>query len=172
MAKKLWEKKTQTNSEIERYTVGQDREMDLYLAEYDVLGSMAHVIMLEEIGLLPSNELRPILDELKQIHDDASQGNFEIDEGVEDVHSQVELLLTQKLGDLGKKIHSGRSRNDQVLLDLKLFTRAEIEKIAFCVGNLFDVLIEKSNQYKEVLLPGYTHLQIAMPSSFGLWFGA
>jgi len=172
MAKKLWEKKTQTNSEIERYTVGCDREMDLYLAEYDVLGSMAHVIMLDEIGLLSPGELRPILDELKQIYRLASEGNFEIEEGVEDVHSQVELLLTQKLGDLGKKIHSGRSRNDQVLLDLKLFTRNAIGEIAQCADHLFRSLIEKSEQYKEVLMPGYTHLQIAMPSSFGLWFGA
>jgi len=172
MAKKLWEKKTQTNSEIERYTVGLDREMDLYLAEYDVLGSMAHVIMLDEIGLLAPGELRPILDELKQIHRLASEGNFEIQEGVEDVHSQVELLLTQKLGDLGKKIHSGRSRNDQVLLDLKLFTRNAISEIAQCTDHLFRSLIEKSEQYKNVMLPGYTHLQIAMPSSFGLWFGA
>ena len=172
MAKKLWEKKTQTNSEIERYTVGCDREMDLYLAKYDVLGSMAHVIMLEEIGLLPSGELRPILDELKQIAALVDEGEFLIEEGVEDVHSQVELLLTQKLGDLGKKIHSGRSRNDQVLLDLKLFTRAAIKEIAGCADALFQVLIEKSDQYKNVLLPGYTHLQIAMPSSFGLWFGA
>ena len=172
MAKKLWEKKTQTNSEIERYTVGCDREMDLYLAKYDVLGSMAHVIMLEEIGLLPSGELRPILDELKQIAALVDEGEFVIEEGVEDVHSQVELLLTQKLGDLGKKIHSGRSRNDQVLLDLKLFTRAAIKEVAGCADALFQVLIEKSEQYKNVLLPGYTHLQIAMPSSFGLWFGA
>ena len=172
MAKKLWEKKTQTNSEIERYTVGLDREMDLYLAEYDVLGSMAHVIMLDEIGLLSPGELRPILDEMKQIYHLASEGNFVIEEGVEDVHSQVELLLTQKLGDLGKKIHSGRSRNDQVLLDLKLFTRNAINEIAQCTDRLFQSLIEKSEQYKKILLPGYTHLQIAMPSSFGLWFGA
>ena len=172
MAKKLWEKKTQTDGEIERYTVGQDREMDLYLAKYDVLGSMAHVVMLEEVGLLPSDELPPVLDELRQIYHLAEQGRFVIEEGVEDVHSQVELLLTQKLGDLGKKIHSGRSRNDQVLLDLKLFTRDAIKEIARHTDALFQVLIERSNQYKEVLLPGYTHLQIAMPSSFGLWFGA
>ncbi|MDD6209071.1 MAG: argininosuccinate lyase [Bacteroidales bacterium] len=172
MAKKLWEKNIQPDIEIEKYTVGQDREMDLYLAEYDVLGSMAHVIMLEEIGLIKSEELHPILNELKKIYQIARDGKFKIEEGVEDVHSQVELLLTQQLGDLGKKIHSGRSRNDQVLLDLKLFTRAEIKKIVLLTDKLFQALIEKSNQYKETLMPGYTHLQIAMPSSFGLWFGA
>ncbi len=169
---KLWEKSTQVNSKIEAFTIGRDREMDVYLAKYDVLGSMAHIRMLESVGLLKADELVSLLAELKSIYQLADNGNFEIEEGVEDVHSQVEMLLTRSLGDLGKKIHSGRSRNDQVLLDLKLFTRAEIEKTVSAVTGLFDVLIHQSNQNKDVLLPGYTHLQVAMPSSFGLWFGA
>lgn len=169
---KLWEKTTQVNEKIEKYTVGLDREMDIYLAEYDVLGSMAHIRMLESVGLLRNDELNLLLAELKNIHTIAVNGNFVIEEGVEDVHSQVELMLTRKLGDVGKKIHSGRSRNDQVLVDLKLFTRAEIEKTVDSVSELFNILIEQSNKYKDILLPGYTHLQIAMPSSFGLWFGA
>lgn len=172
MAQKLWDKGKATNEEIERFTVGRDREMDLFLAKHDVLGSMAHITMLESIGLLGTDELPTLLNELKSIHALADSGNFEIEEGVEDVHSQVELLLTRKLGDLGKKIHSGRSRNDQVLLDMKLFTREQIQEIAESVCELFEVLIEQSNKYKGVLLPGYTHLQVAMPSSFGLWFGA
>jgi argininosuccinate lyase len=172
MAQKLWEKNTQVDREIERFTVGKDREMDRYLARYDALGSMAHIIMLESVGLLGKEELRPLLEELKKIHRQAVEGRFRIEDGVEDVHSQVELLLTRALGDVGKKIHSGRSRNDQVLLDLKLFTRARIQETVSLVSDLFDVLIRQSNRYKEVLLPGYTHLQIAMPSSFGLWFGA
>ncbi|MEI8085712.1 MAG: argininosuccinate lyase [Paludibacter sp.] len=172
MATKLWEKSTQVNAKIEAFTVGRDREMDVFLAKYDVLGSMAHIKMLESIGLLQSNELEILLVELRSIYSIADNGEFIIEEGVEDVHSQVEMLLTRKLGDIGKKIHSGRSRNDQVLLDLKLFARAEIEKIVATVSDLFDVLISQSNNYKEVLLPGYTHLQVAMPSSFGLWFGA
>lgn len=172
MAQKLWEKNIQVDEKIERFTVGKDREMDLYLAKYDVLGSMAHITMLESIGLLTNEELRLLLDELKNIYALAESGQFVIEEGVEDVHSQVELLLTRKLGDTGKKIHSGRSRNDQVLLDLKLFTRAKIQEIATFAADLFDTLILQSNRYKDVLLPGYTHLQIAMPSSFGLWFGA
>lgn len=172
MAQKLWEKNIQVDKKIERFTVGKDREMDLYLAKYDVLGSMAHITMLESIGLLTKEELLLLLDELKNIYALAESGQFLIEEGVEDVHSQVELLLTRKLGDTGKKIHSGRSRNDQVLLDLKLFTRAKIQEIATSVSDLFDTLIIQSNRYKDVLLPGYTHLQIAMPSSFGLWFGA
>ncbi len=172
MAQKLWDKGKATNEEIERFTVGRDREMDLFLAKHDVLGSMAHITMLESIGLLGKDELPILLKELKNIYALAESGQFEIEEGVEDVHSQVELLLTRKLGDLGKKIHSGRSRNDQVLLDMKLFTREEIRSIAEGVEELFNVLIEQSNKYKNVLLPGYTHLQIAMPSSFGLWFGA
>jgi len=146
--------------------------MDLYLAKYDVLGSMAHITMLESIGLLEKDELSQLLAELKDIYQLAERGEFVIEEGVEDVHSQVEMLLTRKLGDMGKKIHSGRSRNDQVLVDLKLFTRHELKEIADEVKTLFDELIQKSNQYKDVLMPGYTHLQIAMPSSFGLWFGA
>lgn len=172
MANKLWEKNYEINHEIERFTVGRDREMDLYLAKYDVLGSMAHITMLESIGLLEKEELKPLLDELKNIYDLCEKGEFVIEDGIEDVHSQVELMLTRKLGDMGKKIHSGRSRNDQVLVDLKLFTRHQLKEIADAVKVLFDELLQKSNQYKEVLMPGYTHLQIAMPSSFGLWFGA
>ena len=172
MAHKLWEKNFEVNKEIERFTVGRDRELDLYLAKYDVLGSMAHITMLESIGLLEKSELDQLLTELKQIYAIADKGEFVIEDGVEDVHSQVELMLTQKLGEMGKKIHSGRSRNDQVLVDLKLFTRHELKEIVDSVKILFDELIQKSNQYKDVLMPGYTHLQVAMPSSFGLWFGA
>ena len=162
----------QVDQEVERFTVGKDREMDLYLAKYDVLGSMAHITMLESIGLLTNEELRTLLAALRQIYAIADEGKFVIEEGIEDVHSQVELMLTRSLGDMGKKIHSGRSRNDQVLLDLKLFTRAQIKELVSTVGDLFDVLIAQSNRYKTVLMPGYTHLQVAMPSSFGLWFGA
>ena len=169
---KLWEKSTEINEKIDKYTVGHDREMDLFLAPYDVLGSIAHIRMLESVGLLHSEELNALEAELKIIFQIAENGEFVIEEGVEDVHSQVELMLTQKLGDVGKKIHSGRSRNDQVLVDLKLFTRAEIEKTVESITALFDVLIEQSNKYRDVLMPGYTHLQIAMPASFGLWFGA
>ena len=172
MSNKLWEKNFEVNKEIERFTVGRDREMDLYLAKYDVLGSMAHITMLESIGLLGSDELQPLFTELKAIYHTCEKGEFVIEDGVEDVHSQVELMLTRKLGDMGKKIHSGRSRNDQVLVDLKLFTRHELIDVVEGVKVLFDELIQKSNQYKDVLMPGYTHLQIAMPSSFGLWFGA
>ena len=172
LAQKLWEKSVQVNKDIERFTVGRDREMDLYLAKHDVLGSMAHITMLQSIGLLEKDELEQLLAELKQIYALAERGEFVIEDGVEDVHSQVELMLTRKLGDVGKKIHSGRSRNDQVLLDLKLFTRAQIKDIALAVEQLFGVLIRQSDRYKDVLMPGYTHLQIAMPSSFGLWFGA
>ena len=172
MAAKLWEKNVQMTAEIERFTVGRDREMDLYLAKHDVLGSMAHTTMLETIGLLTAQELEQILAELKNIYATAERGEFVIEDGVEDVHSQVELMLTRRLGDVGKKIHSGRSRNDQVLLDLKLFTRTQLHEIAEEVYNLFEELIVQSNRYKDVLMPGYTHLQIAMPSSFGLWFGA
>ncbi len=172
MANKLWEKNFEINKEIERFTVGRDREMDLYLAKYDVIGSMAHITMLETIGLLTSDELKRLLAELKNIYAVCGRGEFVIEDGVEDVHSQVEMMLTDKLGDIGKKIHSGRSRNDQVLLDLKLFTRHELKEIVDAVKILFDELIQKSNKYKDVLMPGYTHLQIAMPSSFGLWFGA
>lgn len=172
MAQKLWEKNIQVDKEVEAFTVGKDREMDLYLAKYDVLGSMAHITMLERIGLLTAEELALLQKELRLIYATADKGEFIIEEGVEDVHSQVELLLTRKLGDIGKKIHSGRSRNDQVLVDLKLFTRTEIREITELTKALFDVLLQQSNRYKEVLLPGYTHLQVAMPSSFGLWFGA
>lgn len=172
MAQKLWEKNVQVDKEVETFTVGKDREMDLYLAKYDVLGSMAHITMLESIGLLAKEELTVLLAELKNIYAVADRGEFVIEEGVEDVHSQVELMLTRRLGDIGKKIHSGRSRNDQVLLDLKLYTRAQIQELVELTNGLFEVLISQSNRYKEVLMPGYTHLQIAMPSSFGLWFGA
>lgn len=172
MSSKLWEKNFEINKEIERFTVGRDREMDMYLAKYDVLGSMAHITMLESIGLLEKDELDRLLIELKGIYATCESGEFVIEDGVEDVHSQVELMLTRRLGDMGKKIHSGRSRNDQVLVDLKLFIRNEIKEIAGLVKALFDELIQKSEQYKGVLMPGYTHLQVAMPSSFGLWFGA
>ena len=172
MASKLWEKNTEVNQEIEKFTVGCDRELDLYLARYDVLGSMAHITMLESIGLLGKDEQPVLLEELRRIHADIEAGRFIIEEGVEDVHSQVELLLTRKLGDVGKKIHSGRSRNDQVLVDLKLFTRAQLQDIAEEVRVLFEELQAQSERYKGVLMPGYTHLQVAMPSSFGLWFGA
>ncbi len=172
MAQKLWEKNVKVDQKVDAFTVGKDREMDLYLAKYDVLGSMAHITMLESIGLLTKDELSALLVELKKIYHLADEGQFVIEEGVEDVHSEVELLLTRRLGDVGKKIHSGRSRNDQVLLDLKLFTRAQIREIVELVSELFDVLISQSNRYKNVLMPGYTHLQVAMPSSFGLWFGA
>lgn len=172
MAQKLWEKNVQVNAEIDRFTVGRDREMDMYLAKYDVLGSMAHITMLESIGLLISDELKILLEELKNIYASVERGEFVIEDGIEDVHSQVELMLTRRLGDVGKKIHSGRSRNDQVLVDLKLFIRAQLKSVAEAVERLFHVLISQSNRYKDVLMPGYTHLQIAMPSSFGLWFGA
>lgn len=169
---KLWAKNYSINAEIERFTVGRDREMDLYLAKYDVLGSMAHITMLNSIGLIADDELPLLLAELKNIYAICEAGDFVIEDDIEDVHSQVELMLTRKLGDMGKKIHSGRSRNDQVLVDLKLFTRAALRDIVGETKSLFDELIKKSNQYKDVLMPGYTHLQIAMPSSFGLWFGA
>ncbi|WP_229311514.1 argininosuccinate lyase [Larkinella rosea] len=179
---KLWQK-SNTNSEstsaeslaaakIERFTVGHDREMDLYLAPFDVLGNLAHATMLETIGLLSNAELGLLSDELKNIYRQIEAGDFVIEEGVEDVHSQVELMLTRKLGDVGKKIHSGRSRNDQVLVDLKLFTRDRLWQVTEAVRQVFDRLIARSEQHKADLLPGYTHLQIAMPSSFGLWFGA
>ena len=172
MATKLWEKNVQVNERIDKFTVGKDREMDLYLAKYDVLGSMAHITMLQSIGLLKENELKTLLKELKGIYLSAEKGEFVIEDDIEDVHSQVELMLTRKLGDVGKKIHSGRSRNDQVLLDLKLFTRAQLKEVAGKVQLLFAALIRQSNTYKDVLMPGYTHLQVAMPSSFGIWFGA
>ncbi len=169
---KLWEKNVQMASEIERFTVGRDRELDVLLAPYDALGSMAHITMLESVGLLEKKELNLLLTALKEIYLSAQAGNFIIEDGVEDVHSQIELLLTRKLGDIGKKIHSGRSRNDQVLLDLKLYIRSQIEEIVHDVYDLFKVLQTQSEKYADVLMPGYTHLQVAMPSSFGLWFGA
>lgn len=169
---KLWEKNIQVDAKVDAFTVGRDREMDLYLAKYDVLGSIAHIRMLQSVGLIEANELELLLAELKNIYQLAENKAFVIENGVEDVHSQVEQMLTAKLGDLGKKIHSGRSRNDQVLVDLKLFARAGIIDIVNAVDELFEVLINQSNRYKDILLPGYTHLQVAMPSSFGLWFGA
>ena len=152
MAQKLWEKSVQVNEEIDRFTVGRDREMDLYLAKHDVIGSMAHITMLESIGLLEAEELSALLEELKNIYASAEAGDFVIEDGIEDVHSQVELMLTRKLGDIGKKIHSGRSRNDQVLVDLKLFTRAQLKEIAEAVEDLFKVLVAQSNKYKDVLI--------------------
>jgi argininosuccinate lyase len=170
---KLWQKENQkTDAIIEQFTIGNDPVYDLQLARYDVMGSLAHITMLEHVGLLPTEELEPLCLELKNILDTIEDGTFVIEEGMEDVHSQIEYLLTKKLGDLGKKIHAGRSRNDQVLVDLKLFMRAEIMEIADAVEDLFDLLMTKSEAHKNDLLPGYTHLQIAMPSSFGLWFGA
>ncbi|MCM1517305.1 MAG: argininosuccinate lyase [Pseudoflavonifractor sp.] len=172
MASKLWEKSVTVDHDVERYTVGRDREMDLYLAPYDVLGSLAHIAMLQSVGLLGKDELAPLTDELRDIYRTAEDGSFVIEEGIEDVHSQVELMLTRRLGDIGKKIHSGRSRNDQVLVDLKLFIRSRIEDVVNAVSRLFGALISQSDHYKDILMPGYTHLQVAMPSSFGLWFGA
>ena len=172
MAKKLWEKNITVNPEIERFTVGRDIEMDLFLAPYDILGSLAHSAMLQSIDLLTKEEVDDLHRELREIYATTESSEFIIEEGVEDVHSQVELMLTRKLGDTGKKIHSGRSRNDQVLVDLKLYTRNELKEITLMVKALFDSLIEQSNRHKDVLMPGYTHLQVAMPSSFGLWFGA
>ena len=168
----LWTKNVHMAAEIERFTIGRDREMDLYLAPFDLLGSMAHIIMLESIGLLTAGELQTLLAALRRLYAQAERGEFVIEEGVEDVHSQVELMLTRSLGDVGKKIHSGRSRNDQVLVDLKLFIRHKIEETALLVKQLFDALLLRSEQHKDTLMPGYTHLQVAMPSSFGLWFGA
>ena len=169
---KLWNKGFEPDKAIEEYTVGNDRVLDLRLAQYDIEGSMAHITMLERIGLLEKSELEQLLAALAELLEEAKQGHFVIEEGVEDVHSQVELMLTRKLGDVGKKIHSGRSRNDQVLVDLKLFMRDELRDIARHAKALFDRLIALSEEHKEVLMPGYTHLQVAMPSSFGLWFGA
>lgn len=172
MSSKLWEKSVTVDHDVESYTVGRDREMDLYLAPYDVLGSLAHITMLQSIGLLTKPELETLTAELRNIYKVIEQGDFKIEDDIEDVHSQVELMLTRKLGDIGKKIHSGRSRNDQVLVDLKLYIRSRIEDVTKAMTGLFNVLIEQSERYKDVLMPGYTHLQVAMPSSFGLWFGA
>jgi len=169
---KIWEKGIPVDELIEKFTVGKDREMDLFLAPFDVIGSIAHVKMLNSIGLIKNEELPLLVAELIGIYNEIGKGNFEIEEGVEDVHSQVELMLTRKLGDTGKKIHSGRSRNDQVLLDMKLFTRSEIKALVELIVPLFQLLIKRSEASKDILIPGYTHLQVAMPSSFGLWFGA
>jgi len=169
---KLWDKGYDIDRMVEDFTVGRDRELDLQLARYDVEGTLAHITMLEHIGLLAADELPVLVDELNRIAADIEAGRFEIEDGIEDVHSEVEHLLTQRLGPLGKKIHSGRSRNDQVLVDLKLFYRAEMRQLADSVRRLFDLLQQLSEQHKDVLMPGYTHLQMAMPSSFGLWFGA
>lgn len=169
---KLWEKGTSVDASIEKFTVGKDRELDLLLAPFDILGSLAHVTMLESVGLIGNEELPPIVGELKNLYHEAQKPDFIIEPGVEDIHSQVELMLTRRLGDLGKKIHSGRSRNDQVLLDLKLFTRSRLQELVQKTDRLAEALLAAAEKYSEVLMPGYTHLQIAMPSSFGLWFGA
>ncbi|MEI6275171.1 MAG: argininosuccinate lyase [Prolixibacteraceae bacterium] len=169
---KLWDKGTKINELIESFTIGKDLEMDFFLAKFDVIGSLAHIRMLESVGLLSPDDLALLSKELKTIYLEITDGKFSLGEGVEDIHSQIELMLTKRLGETGKKIHSGRSRNDQVLLDLKLFTRDSIHSVTENTAHLFDILIAQSERYKEVLMPGYTHLQVAMPSSFGLWFSA
>lgn len=169
---KLWDKGFEPDKLVEQFTVGQDRALDLALAPYDVEGSMAHIRMLKTIGLLTEDELCILLDGLKQIQKEIADGRFEIEEGIEDVHSEVEKLLTERLGSVGKKIHAGRSRNDQVLVDLKLFYRQRLKDMAEGIKSVFDTLLSLSEQHKDVLMPGYTHMQVAMPSSFGLWFGA
>lgn len=169
---KLWDKGIETNKLVEQFTVGLDREMDIYLAPFDVMGTMAHITMLESIGLLEKAELETLLVELKKIYAKAVAGELKIEDDVEDIHSQVELMLTRALGDMGKKVHSGRSRNDQVLVDMKLYLRHEVKSIFELVSNLYNTLIQLSEKHKDALMPGYTHLQVAMPSSFGLWFGA
>ena len=169
---KLWEKGFDNAPEIDRFTVGKDRELDLMLAPYDIQGTMAHITMLQEVGLLEKSELDLLMPVLKQLHQEAEEGHFRIEDDIEDVHSQVELELTRRLGDVGKKVHTGRSRNDQVAVDIKLFSRARIRQTVRKIDVLFDLLQEKSEQLKDVLMPGYTHLQVAMPSSFGLWLGA
>jgi argininosuccinate lyase len=169
---KLWQKDKDALKEVSQFTIGKDNELDLFLARFDVMGSLAHIQMLESIGLLESDELKKLSNALKEIYKEIQNGNFKIEEGVEDIHSQIELMLTAKLGEIGKKIHSGRSRNDQVLVDLKLFLRNEIQDLVIEIKELFDLLISLSEKHKNTLLPGYTHLQLAMPSSFGLWFGA
>ena len=169
---KLWDKGFSIDERIDRFTVGKDRELDLSLAPHDIVGTMAHITMLEKVGLLAADELQPLLKELRDLYREAREGGFVIEPDIEDVHSQVELELTRRLGDVGKKVHTGRSRNDQVMVDVKLFAREEIEKTVDKVERLFTLLQQKSEQYREVLMPGYTHLQVAMPSSFGLWFGA
>ena len=169
---KLWDKGYSIDTAIENFTIGKDKELDLLLATHDILGTIAHVIMLEHVGLLSKEDLDALLPALRTLYKEAEAGNFVIEDGIEDIHSQVELLLTRQLGEVGKKVHTGRSRNDQVLVDLKLFTRAEIEKTMRLVERLFDVLQARSEETKALLMPGYTHLQVAMPSSFGLWLGA
>ena len=169
---KLWQKNTESLKDVEIFTVGKDRELDLFLAPYDVLGSLAHITMLNSVGLLTDQEFNDLQKALQKIYRNIAEGNFSLENGVEDIHSQVELMLTAELGDTGKKIHSARSRNDQVILDLKLFLRNEIEQLVHAVHGFFSLLQEQSERYKDDLLPGYTHLQLAMPSSFGLWFGA
>lgn len=169
---KLWQKNVESLKEVETFTVGKDRELDLFLAPFDVLGSLAHIEMLNSVGLLTDEELMELQNALKKIYKEIESGNFSLDDDVEDIHSQIEFLLTKKLGDSGKKIHSARSRNDQVILDLKLFLRSEIEKLVYDVNTFFNLLLAQSEKYKDHLLPGYTHFQLAMPSSFGLWFGA
>src|SRR5690348_11992401 len=169
---KLWQKNTDSLKEVETFTVGKDRELDLFLAPYDVLGSLAHIKMLEKVGLLNEEELHKLETGLKDIYADIIAEKFKLEDGIEDIHSQVEFLLTQKFGDAGKKIHAARSRNDQVILDLKLFFRNEIENLVHEVNAFFELLLQQSEKYKDFLFPGYTHLQLAMPSSFGLWFGA
>jgi argininosuccinate lyase len=173
MAKKLWEKGIKTDQFIEEFTVGKDRELDLELAKHDVRGTIAHITMLESVGLLEKSELEILIRELENIQEQIiAKGKFQIEDGVEDVHSQIELMLTKELGDVGKKIHSGRSRNDQVLVDIRLFLREQLEEIRSLTNDLFSALIDQSDTYKDVLMPGYTHTQAAMPSSFGLWFSA
>lgn len=169
---KLWQKDKKSLAAVEKFTVGNDQEMDMFLAPFDVLGSIAHITMLESINLLTAQELKELKAALITIYKRIESGDFKVEEGVEDIHSQVELELTKKLGDVGKKIHSGRSRNDQVLVDIKLFIRNEIQLLVGEIKELFDLLQQQSETYKKDLLPGYTHLQLAMPSSFGLWFGA
>ena len=169
---KLWDKGTSTDKKIESFTVGKDRELDLFLAPFDIIGTMAHTRMLASVGLLSEEDLDLLLPALKDLYKNTQKRTFRIEDGIEDVHSQVEMELTRKLGDVGKKVHSGRSRNDQVLLDLKLFARHRLMEVSQSVEKLFSVLQKRSEQHKNDLLPGYTHLQVAMPSSFGLWFGA
>ena len=169
---KLWDKGYSTDAFVEEFTVGRDRELDLYLAEADVLGNMAHMKMLNSIGLLSDADKMALEQGLKEIYASVQRGEFTIDDGVEDVHSQVEFILTEKCGDAGKRIHTGRSRNDQVMVDLKLFSRAAIIELQAGVKSLFDVLMQRADELKDVLMPGYTHMQVAMPSSFGMWLSA
>ena len=171
-SKKLWDKGISVDESVEKFTVGQDRDLDMFFAEFDVLGSIAHSMMLESIGLLSKEEWSNLKKGLCQIYSEIKEGIFNIDQGVEDIHSQIELLLSKRLGEVGKKIHSGRSRNDQVLLDIRLFIRSQLSEIVTEVKELFDLFIQLSEKYKNILLPGYTHMQVAMPSSFGMWFAA